>query len=368
MRTAALLAMALCCQGYVRTSWSDLQANPSYSFADYCAEYGKQYSGAEYARRATIFEAEVAKIRAHNADGTQSYKLGLNDFSDWTRAEVKQRRTGHKGSTFEKNVVGGHQMPADFDVTALPTHVDWRTKGVVSPTKNQGGCGSCWAFSATETIESAAAIATGKLSILAPQQLVSCAPNPNECGGTGGCAGSTQPVAFNYTKHSTPGLTLEKDYPYKAVTGTCQKDLIKPAVGIKGFVVIERNNVDALMHAVVNVGPVAISIDASFGSYESGVFSGPCGYAVDHAVVLVGYGNDASSGKDYWIVRNSWGESWGEGGYIRVQRHTQATTPCGMDKTPQTGVACKGQTQPIKYCGLCAILAESSYVTGAFNH
>ena len=164
-----------------------------------------------------------------------------------------------------------------------------------------GGCGSCWAFSATEVIESAVAIATGKLLTLAPQQMVSCAPNPDDCGGTGGCQGSVQWLGFNYTK-SAGGLSLETDYPYMGTTGTCKTSAIKPAAGVKGYVRLPANNYTALMNAVATIGPISISVDASWMDYEKGVYSGPCGTTIDHAVVLVGYGTE--QGKDYYLVRN----------------------------------------------------------------
>ena len=143
----------------------------------------------------------------------------------------------------------------------LPPSIDWRTRGVVSEVKNQGGCGSCWAFSTVETLESAVAIASGKLLELSPQQVVSCAPNPKDCGGTGGCEGSVQWLGFNYTAQG--GIVLDSDYPYTAQTGTCKSNPGKAAAGNTGYVRLPANNYSALMNAVVNVGPIAISVDAS---------------------------------------------------------------------------------------------------------
>jgi len=246
----------------------------------------------------------------------------------------------------------------------LPTEMDWRSKdGVVTPVKNQGGCGSCWAFSTTETLESHYSLATGEAApVLSPQQLVSCAPNPDHCGGTGGCAGSTQPLGFNYTE--TAGLSLESSYPYKGVTGTCDSSKVSPVVKNTGYTVLDTNNYTQLITAVATQGPVAISVAAGgFGwqLYGGGVYSGSCGFDMDHAVQLVGYGTD--NGKDYWLVRNSWG-SWGEKGYIRMERFGEGKEPCGTDKTPQDGDACEGDTKPRTYCGLCAILSASSFPTG----
>jgi len=246
---------------------------------------------------------------------------------------------------------------------------DWRQKaGVVTEPKNQGGCGSCWAFSATETLESHYALATGEAApILSPQQITSCTPNPKKCGGTGGCSGATQPLAFNYTEHA--GVTLETDYPYKGITGTCETGKIKPVVKNSGYVKLPENDYASLMSAVATKGPISISVAAgsfSWQLYGGGVYTGgmfgSCGFVVDHAVQLVGYGSD--SGKMYWLVRNSWGGSWGEKGYIRIARFGDGKEPCGKDTKPSDGNACAGNTTQPTWCGLCGILSASSYPTG----
>ena len=130
---------------------------------------------------------------------------------------------------------------------------------------------------------------------------------------------------------------------------------------------LPTNNYTSLVAAVATVGPIAISIAASsmaFQFYDRGVFDGKdCGWDEDHAVGLVGYGTDPTGG-DYWIVRNSWGAGWGEGGYMRLARFGEGKEPCGMDKTPGDGSACEGDTTPVKLCGACGILSDSSYPTG----
>eukprot|EP01059_Diplonema_ambulator_P000293 TRINITY_DN10239_c0_g1_i1.p1 TRINITY_DN10239_c0_g1~~TRINITY_DN10239_c0_g1_i1.p1 ORF type:complete len:365 (+),score=122.61 TRINITY_DN10239_c0_g1_i1:46-1140(+) len=361
MRAVVACLLVQQCVAYLKTSADDLASNTGYSFADYIAEYGKQYSAGEMAHRERIFLENLAKIRRHNADKTQTYRMGLNEYADWSAEEFKSMHSGVKGERPTMELAS--RVPQSLK--DLPTSVDWRTKNAVTPVKNQAECGSCWAFSATETMESATAIATGTLPVLGPQQLVSCSPNPNDCGGTGGCKGSTQVLAYNYT--ITAGLTLEKDYPYTSglgITHPCKPELIKPAIGIKGFVLLPVNNYTALMDAIANVGPVAISADAaSWQLYESGIFSKNCGYVVDHGIQLVGYGQEGS--EMYWIVRNSWGATWGEQGYIRIKRFGEGSEPCGMDNKPQDGLACKGDDTPVKYCGECAILSYSSYPTGA---
>eukprot|EP00755_Sulcionema_specki_P021754 Sspe_Gene.74874::Locus_46791_Transcript_2_4_Confidence_0.400_Length_958::g.74874::m.74874/K01365/CTSL; cathepsin L len=202
---------------------------------------------------------------------------------------------------------------------------------------------------------------------LSEQQVVSCSPNPRECGGTGGCKGSTQPLAFNYTV--TAGAVLESDYPYESgvgITWPCNKaKTAHPVAGITGYVKLPKNNYTALMDAVANVGPIAISAAAApWQLYEGGIYSSKkCGYDMDHGIQLVGYGEEGD--QMYWIVRNSWGPSWGEQGYIRIVRYGEGKEPCGLDKKPGDGDACKGDpTTPVEYCGECGILASSSYPTG----
>eukprot|EP00929_Paragymnodinium_shiwhaense_P107421 TRINITY_DN7351_c0_g1_i1.p1 TRINITY_DN7351_c0_g1~~TRINITY_DN7351_c0_g1_i1.p1 ORF type:complete len:250 (-),score=51.10 TRINITY_DN7351_c0_g1_i1:164-913(-) len=234
--------------------------------------------------------------------------------------------------------------------------------------KNQGGCGSCWAFSLVETLESHLAIATGEPApVLSEQQVVACAPNPDKCGGTGGCQGSTQPVGFNYTMSA--GITLESDYPYTG-GGSCQQDKIKPVARNSGWLKLKVNDYNTLVTTLATKGPVAISLAAgSLGwqTYGGGVYQGKglfggCGYVQDHGVQLVGYGVDNS--KMYWLVRNSWGAGWGEKGYIRILRHGDGKEPCGTDKQPGQGEACAGDTKPREYCGVCGIMGSSSIPTG----
>eukprot|EP01062_Namystynia_karyoxenos_P018154 TRINITY_DN1674_c0_g1_i2.p2 TRINITY_DN1674_c0_g1~~TRINITY_DN1674_c0_g1_i2.p2 ORF type:complete len:397 (+),score=142.35 TRINITY_DN1674_c0_g1_i2:79-1191(+) len=370
MLRAAALATALAAApsaAYLRTSWRDLAANPSYSFADYVSEYGKQYGAAEYQLRERIFARALAEIRRHNADESQPYRMGLNAFTDVAPEEMQPMKGLHRGMRFASPPPAGGVQGADL--ASLPKEVDWRKKqpAVVTPPKNQGGCGSCWAFASTETVESAVAIATGKLFTLAPQELVSCAPNPQDCGGTGGCQGATEPVAFQYV--AKVGMTTEANYGYKGVTGSCDQSKVKKAVvGITNYTRLPTNDYAALMHAVATVGPIAISLDASWGAYEEGVFTGSCGTTIDHAVQLVGYGTDQKSGLDYWLVRNSWGGSWGESGYIRMRRFGAGKEPCGTDRSPGSGNGCKGGPKTIQVCGQCGMLSDSSYPTGAFVH
>lgn len=350
-----------------------------YTWEQYQQDFDKAYNSiTELSSRKGIFARNLEMVKAHNAQPEKTWWATVNEFTDLTNDEFRAIRTGHSPDTRNLNRVSLSAKLSD-----LPDSVDWRkedprpgqtTSGVVTPVKNQASCGSCWAFSATQTLESHLAIATGEEApVLSPQQIVSCAPNPDHCGGTGGCQGSTQPLAFNYTQ--TAGITLNSDYPYTSgigITGQCKEAKIKPVAQNDGYEVLPENDYTALVTALATKGPIAISVAAGglgWQLYGGGVYSDSgaihpflCDFTIDHAVQLVGYGED--NGKMYWTVRNSWGGGWGEGGYIRVERHGEGNEPCGMDKKPQDGMACAGDTDPKKYCGLCGILSSSSYPTG----
>jgi len=339
-------------------------------FAKFMAEHEKTYSTrSEHLYRLEVFTQNLEKMNAHNKAG-HSYKMGINAFSDLTDEEFKERHlSGYKGFA--------GQLPTESRAAvrsskALPDSVDWRDYGAVSAVKNQGMCGSCWAFATTEIIESYAAI-SANLTLppnLSTQQVTSCSPNTLNCGGTGGCYGSIPQLGYTYVQLF--GHVTEEDYPYKSghsgSTGSCNYDVVDtpPIVGLTGYDTMS-NDQDAVMEHLANVGPLAVAVDASaFGRYSSGVFAG-CDFnsniGLNHAVVLVGYGTDETHG-DYWIVRNSWGSSWGEHGYIRMQR--QATAQCGVNSTPMDGTACVGGpgNDEQTVCGQCGILFDVSWPLG----
>ena len=195
-----------------------------------------------------------------------------------------------------------------------------------------------------------------------------CAPNPDSCGGTGGCYGSTAELAFDYVANSK-GMFEEYQYGYTSYSGqnaACLTPAANPVATIDGYVQLPQNDYSSLMNAVAEIGPIAISVDASsWGAYESGIFNG-CNQVnpdIDHAVVLVGYG--VEMGQNYWTVRNSWSPAWGEKGYIRLSRDANEDELCGIDTDPSDGIACAGETEPLKVCGTCGIIFDSAYPTGA---
>merc|ERR1711865_726267 len=283
-------------------------------FEVFANTHGKSYSTAEeHSLRRSIFQANLEKIAAHNADPQWTYTLAVNKFADLTSSEfaaIFAKGTG----PYSELTLGAtlRDVSRDQPVSDLPTEKDWRTKepSVVTAPKDQGGCGSCWAFSTAETLESHIAIKTGKLMKFSPQEYVSCMPNPKHCGGTGGCGGATQLLGFQYAIDT--GITTEDSYPYEGSTGTCDKSKIKPVAKISGFVKLPANNYSALMNAVASRGPIAISAAAEpWQLYSGGVYNGHCGSDIDHAIQLVGYGNAASSTADRQLLGGG-GEGQGD--------------------------------------------------------
>ncbi|GAB2298764.1 hypothetical protein Dimus_032841 [Dionaea muscipula] len=218
-----------------------------------------------------------------------------------------------------KEQASSNLRPSPFNFTDVPAAVDWRTAGAVTPVKNQQQCGCCWAFSAVAAIEGATRIKTGTLTSLSEEQIVDCDTNGND----NGCNGGTPDGAFQYVVNNQ-GIDTESDYPYTAgggSPGTCSASSYQPAASITGYQDVPANNEQALQQAAATQ-PISVAIDASdpsFQSYSSGIYSGPCNTNLDHAVTVVGYGTDPDSGNSYWIVKNSWGTSWGQEGYIWMQ-------------------------------------------------
>jgi len=320
-------------------------------------DFDKQYLPSEYANRRTLFERKLEKVINHNKDPSFTWKESVNGLSDRTEEEF-QALLRYRPSNSPKVI-----LSEEIDLEALPASVDWRQQGVVTDVKNQGDCGSCWSFGTAETIESFWALKTKNLVVLSEQQILDCTPNPNGCGGTGGCEGGTSELAYAQII-KTGGLSTEESYPYAGVDEPCNKSAIKPVAKITGFVVLPSNQYAPLMNAVATLGPMAISVDASaWQDYDSGVFMG-CDMSspdIDHLVQLVGYGTDSSAGA-FWLIRNSWGSGWGEDGYIRLQRFT-SNNPCGVDTTPQDGDGCNNGPANVTVCGSCGILYDVTYPT-----
>ncbi|XP_047319017.1 ervatamin-B-like [Impatiens glandulifera] len=286
-------------------------------YKKWMVENGKVYNGIEeFEKRFNIFKDNLVFIDDHNSEN-RTYKVGLNVFSDLTDEEYRSYYLGLKYDADLQSVqseIDSQRYAASSD-EILPEFVDWRTKGAVSPIRNQGKCASCWAFSAIATVESINKIATGQLIDLSEQELIDCDRSANI-----GCKTGLMVDAFKFIIRNG-GIDTEKDYPYIEADGTCNFTKMKSkVVSIDGYEKVPRNE-NSLKKAVAHQ-PISVGIEAygkAFKNYVSGIFTGNCRTILDHAVVVVGYGSE--NGVDYWIVRNSWGSNWGERGYMRIKRN-----------------------------------------------
>eukprot|EP00252_Welwitschia_mirabilis_P023993 TRINITY_DN6945_c0_g1_i1.p1 TRINITY_DN6945_c0_g1~~TRINITY_DN6945_c0_g1_i1.p1 ORF type:complete len:366 (+),score=93.59 TRINITY_DN6945_c0_g1_i1:72-1169(+) len=282
----------------------------------------------EHDRRFHVFKENVKHIDSVNKK-KGPYQLRLNKFADLTNEEFKAKYLGLKVDKARMLRHGlTHRVSDSFiyeGSNQIPASIDWRKKAAVSPVKNQGQCGSCWAFSTVVAVEGINAIKSGKLVSLSEQQLVDCDSTNS------GCNGGIMDNAFKYIME-TGGLAPEDVYPYMAEESTCDSKLQATGlVTIDGYKDVPPNNEKALKKAVA-AQPVSVAIEAggsNFQFYHKGIFTGKCGTQLDHGVAIVGYGSEG--GKDYWIVRNSWGADWGESGYVRMQRNVDAPEGlCGI--------------------------------------
>lgn len=301
------------------------------AFEQFLADHGKVYSGREeWHQRFAIFEANMVFIETENAKG-HSYTLGINAFADQTPEEFGSGHLGLRAPASRRPWQGlPHLGTHRYSGADLPTAVDWVAKGAVTDPKNQQQCGSCWSFATTGALEGAWQIATSKLVSLSEQQLVDCSKGDNQ-----GCKGGSMDAAFAFLQNVS--TCTEDSYPYTAKDGTCAQDSCTvgiPKGGVTGFKDVEAKSLEALMEAVAQ-GPVAVAIEAdqqAFTLYQGGVLTQTCGNKLDHGVLVVGYGTD--DGVDYWKVKNSWGASWGEEGYLRITRAIPGDGECGIQDQP----------------------------------
>lgn len=303
-------------------------------FSHFQEKFSKKYESlVEMEHRFKIFVDNLRTIINHNLDTTQNFTMGVNHFTDLTAEEFKALYVSGSKPT----PLGSFGCkPFSASGASLPASVDWRTKGVVNPVRDQGQCGSCWAFATTANAESVWAISSGKLLDLSEEFLVDCAT------GVGyfnmGCNGGQPDSAFKYMINN--GQCSEASYPYKAGTtktaGSCQKCTAAP-VSFSGCSDVKPNDQVSLAAAVAKQ-PVSIAIEADtryFQSYSGGILDSPaCNTNLDHAVEIVGYGSE--NGKDYWIVRNSWSQNWGENGYVRILKSSSTNDIgiCGVAASP----------------------------------
>lgn len=285
------------------------------------------FDSEEHVRRAT-WENNLNTVQQHNlqADlGVHTYWLGMNKYADLSITEFAKMMNGYNATL---RVQGTQARPVFVRnaKVSLPDSVDWRDKGYVTDVKDQGQCGSCWAFSSTGSLEGQHFKATGQLVSLSEQNLVDC----STAQGNMGCNGGLMDQAFAYIKENK-GIDTEDSYPYEAVDNQCRFKAETVGATDDGATDIKTKDESALQEAVATVGPVSVAIDASHASfqlYKRGVYNEPrCSpIRLDHGVLAVGYGTD--SGKDFWLVKNSWGSGWGDSGYIKMTRNKK--NQCGI--------------------------------------
>lgn len=385
-----MLASALALAAVAAAALPSTPGAPHPQFDAWMVLHGKSYPPEEYPHRLSIFLDNVATINAHNA-GNHTWTMAVNEFADLTAKEFKAARTGgyrplrrrskpqlrSSRSLFMRlptlrdyeeeanagsnpsgspgpnpsnspgpgpnpsgspgpgpgpnpsNSPGPHPTPSNGPVPS--GSVDWTTKGAVTPVKNQGQCGSCWTFSTTGSVEGIGFIKGGSLKSLSEQQILDCSTEyPNA-----GCNGGLYDVAFKYLI-SNGGACSESSYPYTGAQGTC-KSSCTPITKISGYQDVTPNSDSALASAIAQQ-PVSISIEANsqcFQFYSSGVLTCACGTNIDHAVLAVGYGVDSNT--PYFKVKNSWGASWGQAGYVLIARgasYNGGEGQCGIYNSP----------------------------------
>jgi len=370
------------------------------TFEEYVVAHERGYrpGSEEYSRRQTLFEGRVDHISGHNCADEMPWKAQVNHLTDWTEEELQGLR-GYKKAYTEAS--GWNEATAQLDQEedpSVPDVLNYDYLNAISQPTDQGSCGSCWAYASTAALNSHAELNnnTNRYSVA---QIVACTPNPQKCGGSGGCEGATAELAYEYVLNS--GLSLESDFPARPggsqaacpaeqkasvellSAGIASKAVIMPdgserhmlaegmrggqALGMLGWTKLPENQEVPLVRALVEYGPLAIAVSAGsdWNWYYHGILT-PQGcdhnHVISHAVVLYGYGK-ATSAKHgeirYWRIKNSWGRSWGEDGMLRLQRLDEEDKECGWDNQPDVGSGCTGGPSKVWVCGSCGILYDA---------
>lgn len=372
-----------------KPSLSKLPSAHISKFEEFVKQHGKNYqpSSAEYYNRLALFAERSKRIEELNSRPHRLWEAGISHLADHTDEELKLL-LGWRGRRSSSAASGGasHISLSQQGEKTLPGEfLNWTGLEALSQSHvpDQGGCGSCWAVASAAMLSAHVEINGGRKMQFSVQELVNCVTNPHHCGGKGGCQGATAELAYDYIFHN--GLSSAAQIPYSGFDGSCTnsagsmlqlrnfKDLSSPGVrtdfhaagmnslGMRGWERLGENKYRDLMLAVVDQGPVAVSVGASDWSwYRSGIFNG-CSpdIVINHAVLLIGYGAEPIAGRKYWLIQNSWGPDWGEKGRIRLLRTDNEEEYCGIDRSPADGTGCDGGPSQVRVCGMCGILYDS---------
>ncbi|XP_039606229.1 cathepsin O [Polypterus senegalus] len=267
----------------------------------------------QFSRRLKAFQESLKRhshLNSFSYDGNGSARYGINQFSDLSPQEFKDKYLRSRSELCPKY---GHLEDRSYNVD-LPSRFDWRDKNVVTPVRSQQTCGGCWAFSVVEGIETAYAVKGNPLVKLSVQQVIDCSYRNQ------GCNGGSTISALYWLNQTHVKLVKESEYPFKAVTGTCHFPPSSFGVSIKGYVAYDfSDREDVMMEKLIEFGPLAVTVDAlSWQDYLGGIIQHHCSsQEANHAVLITGF--DRTGPVPYWIVRNSWGASWGNEGYVYVK-------------------------------------------------
>mmetsp|Transcript_35967 Transcript_35967/g.57293 ORF Transcript_35967/g.57293 Transcript_35967/m.57293 type:complete len:380 (-) Transcript_35967:98-1237(-) len=355
------------------------EAQLAQDFASFVHTFKRAYAAdsKEYAMRRAIFEKRAAEAEIQNKRHDRLWTAGVNDLWDWTPPEmsklygwVESARPDHASAGSRLQTI----QKADFLQKAnktFPAGKSWAHLQSLQNIRSQGACGSCWAIAAVATLEAATELYSTARTFSA-QELVACVPNPQECGGEGGCRGATVELAVDWVLKN--GAAEEYQAPYVGQDTACPRnDGVALAGNVKnhggasfgmyGWETLPKNEYEPLMRALTEKGPTAVSVDASpWHLYEKGIFNGCTVNAIiNHAVAAIGYGVD-EEGVKFWLIQNSWGRSWGEQGNIRLLRTDKDQEWCGIDDKPELGTGCKGGPDKVTVCGMCGVLYDSVVV------
>lgn len=305
--------------------------------------------------------SEVQKYsnQSLNWSSFEAHKEMQNDSKQSSNQSQLQAQNGRQ--TVSKQSFNRSQLQA---LTNMPTDFNWLHLKAMKRIREQGYCGSCWAVAATTTLEAHAESRMGVHRTFSTQQVVSCMPNPLQCGGGGGCGGATVDLALQWV--ATHGCAEESQEPYTATekhTVACPSDIGSASFNIgavsfsmSGWERLPENKEAPIVRALYELGPVAISVaSGKWYYYGSGIFDDcEANPVIGHSVVLIGYGEEGT--QKYWTIQNSWGADWGENGNIRLRRLVNEEYQCGVDKQPENGDACMPYPEQITVCGSCGII------------